>query len=189
MAHARVRSFLAIELSEAIKSEASLFVQTLQGKCQGFRFLDSKSWHLTLHFFGQVELEKIEKLGVCLQNALSDNKPFSISLEGFGAFPDGGNPRVLWMGVGGDLKKLSELKSRVDHILQKMHFPIETRSFNPHITIARSKGDVFLSFSKSEQTFKGHTVDQVRFLTLFKSDLLPQGAQHTALRTVSLADS
>lgn len=189
MAHDKVRAFLAIELSEAVKSEASSFIQTIQSRCHGFRFLDSKNWHLTLHFFGQVESEKIEKIGLRLQDALAEIQPFSIVLEGFGVFPDDRKPRVLWIGVGGDLKELSELKSRVDQTLQKMHFPIETRSFHPHITVARSKGNVFLSFSKSEQMFKGRIVDQVQSLTLFKSDLLPQGVQHTALRTVSFARS
>lgn len=189
MAQLKVRSFLAIELSDTVKSEAFTFIQTIQSKCHGFRFLDSKNWHLTLHFFGQVEPEKIEKVGSHLQDALSDVQPFSIFLEGFGAFPDEQNPRILWIGVGGDLKELSDLKCRVDQVLQKMHFPIETRSFHPHITIARSKGEVVCSLPKFEQIFKSRAIDQVRSLVLFKSNLLPQGAQYTALRIVSLANS
>ena len=149
--------------------------------------MNPQNWHLTLHFLGQVEPEKIEKLSSHLQNALSDIEPFSIFLEGFGAFPDVQKPRILWVGISGDLKKLSELKSRADQVLQKMHFQIETRPFHPHITVARSKDDAFLSFSESDQTFRGRAVDQVRFLTLFKSNLSPQGAQYTVVRTLPLA--
>ena len=184
MAHETIRSFLAVTLSEAIKKEAYLFVKTIQDQCSGFRFVDSQNWHLTLHFLGQVETEKIEELKTRLPKALTNIKPFLISLEGFGAFPNERKPRILWMGIKSDSDELLNLKKALDEVLREMHFEIETRPYHPHITIARSKEGTSTSLPSSSPMFKGRVVDQIHAVTLFKSDLSPEGARHTPLQIV-----
>ncbi len=187
MADATIRTFLAIELSEAIRIEAHRFVQTIQSQFFEFRFINPKNWHLTLHFFGPVDLEKIEKLKSRLSEGLSAVKPFSISLEGLGVFPDSRKPRIFWIGVGEAISELSVLKMRIDQVLQKMNFEIESRHLHPHISIARSKGQI-TSFSKPIPNFKGRVIDQVQSVTLFKSVLSSQGAQYTPLEVISFGN-
>lgn len=189
MAQDTLRSFLAIEVSEALKSETHHFVETIRSKYTDFRFIPSQNWHLTLHFLGQVETEKIEILAACTSKALENVRPFSISLERFGTFPNWHQPRILWIGIGGDLPQLSALKEQLDQVLRKMHFHIETRSYHPHITIARFKGGTPRLRSEPEEQFKSRLVDSVHYITLFRSDLSPQGAQHIPLRTFLLGGS
>ena len=190
MARQTVRSFLAIELSKLLKEEARFFVETIQNRYPGFRFIEPHNWHLTLHFLGDVEPEKIEPLSSHLKNALAGIAPFSISLEGLGVFPNVQKPRILWIGVSGDIPKLLALKKQVDAVLQKLHFQIETRSFHPHITIARIKEGTRHEYSISDQTltFKAKTSDEIRSLTLFRSDLFPGGAQYTPLQVFSFGN-
>ena len=189
MAYETIRSFLAIEISEKLKQEARSFVDTIRERYSGFRFIPYQHWHLTLHFLGQVELKEIEALQERLTaEALKDVEPFTISLEGFGTFPSGQKPRILWIGIGGDQSGLLTLKQRLDLVLRKLHFKIEKRSYHPHITIARSKGEgVPLPF-KPELQFKGQEVEEIRHVTLFKSILSTQGAEHITLGTFSFGN-
>ena len=189
MAHDTIRSFLAIELSESLKNELCFFVQSIQNQFSGFRFSNPKTWHLTLHFLGDVTLEKIEELKARLSKVLPDVKPFSISLEGLGVFPKGKTPRILWIGVNGDADALLGLKKRLDEVLQKMHFEIEKRTYHPHITIARAKEKVSHPFPKLELTFKAQTIDLIRSLTFFRSDLSKEGVEHTPLFTIPFGSS
>ena len=188
MAYQTIRTFLAIELSEALKKETYLFVETLRDRYQGFRFIEPQNWHLTLHFLGDIEPEKIEQLGSRLKEALVQINPFSVSLEGLGVFPNSQRPRILWIGVSGDISELLTLKKQVDEVLQNMHFQIETRPFHPHITIARAREGSKHSYLISGQTFKAQRVDEIHSLTLFKSDLSPRGAQHTPLQVIPFSN-
>lgn len=189
MAQSQVRSFLAIELSEALKNEVYRFIESIQTKYPAFRFVPPQNWHLTLHFLGQVETKRIEELSVKASRALEKVTPFSIFLKGLGAFPNWNRPHTLWVGVGGDTQQLSALKKRLDQVLQEAHFQIEVRTYHPHITIARLKGGA--SFLQSTPTceFQSRTVDQIRCVTLFKSDLSPQGACHTPLKIFQFQSS
>lgn len=189
MAESTVRCFLAIELSDTLKNEACRFVKKIQARYSAFRFIPPDNWHLTLHFLGQVEAEKIEELSSRVSRALENVEPFSIFLEGFGVFPNWHQPRILWIGVSGDIPQLSVLKKQLDQVLQKMHFEIEARLFHPHITVARSKTRVpRLSLDLNPQ-FKSCAVDQVRHVVLFKSTLSPQGTQYAPVRTFPFGNS
>lgn len=189
MAHGTIRSFLAVEISETLKNEARLFVETIQSKCLGFRFIPPQNWHLTLHFLGPIEPQKIEGLAARLPDALKEARPFSISLEGLGVFPEGKKPRILWLGIGGNLSELFRLKKQLDEVLLKMHFRIEAMRYHPHVTIARSKSAAARPFLDLEQSFQSQATDEIRHVTLFRSDLSSQGARHIPLQTFSFGRS
>lgn len=184
MAEELLRSFIAIELSEAMKQEASSFVNSLAKRYTGFRFLSPQNWHLTLHFLGKVEFERLEVLQTRLDKTLTEVKPFSIFLDGIGVFPEPKQPRVIWLGINGDLTELLTLKKMLDQALQKMHFDMEQRTYRPHVTIARTKERKVsaVSLTDQETRFRSQIVDRVSQVTLFKSDLTPQGAVHSVLR-------
>ena len=185
MAQGSIRSFLAIELSEALKAEAWKFIESLKPQCSGFKFIPSDNWHLTLHFFGALEPSQIEKLKTHVPDALRAHRPFSLGLEGFGAFPNFGKPRILWVGAGGDLPAISTLKRNLDQILKKMNFQIESRPYQAHLTVARAKQGIG-KVAATRHDFKSETMDHIRHLTLFRSDLSPQGTSYTALEKFEL---
>ncbi|MBI4394787.1 MAG: RNA 2',3'-cyclic phosphodiesterase [Candidatus Omnitrophica bacterium] len=179
MAHQTVRSFLAIELSERLKNEVQSFLESVGSSLQGFRLIPPQNWHLTLHFLGPIDTDEMEHLSARLAKALPGIKPFSISLGGFGAFPNQQSPRILWVGVRNDLKNLLELKQKLDGVLQAAHFQIEKKPFHPHITVARLKLRHSHSALKLETEFQGKARDEIKQITLFKSQTLPEGAIYT----------
>ncbi|MBI1978398.1 MAG: RNA 2',3'-cyclic phosphodiesterase [Candidatus Omnitrophica bacterium] len=188
VAREEVRSFLAIELSEKAKEEVFFFVESIKKDFPNFRFIPSTNWHLTLHFLGEIPLEKLEKLKVHLRDGLKEMRPFTIMLDGFGAFPDFKKARLLWVGVRGDLEPLDRLKKELDQILQKLNFEIETRLFHPHITIGRLKGSSKSTLPAFSPVFRGTVINFINHITLFKSVLLNQSAQYTPLETFPLVE-
>ena len=61
-------------------------------------------------------------------------------LTEIGAFPGKSRPRVIWVGLGGDVDGLSRIKVRLDALLEPLGFtPENRRPFKPHLTIGRVK--------------------------------------------------
>ena len=183
MAQDPIRTFLAIELSEAIRKEAHSYVEVIEQNCPDFRFIPPENWHLTLHFFGQIDSNQIQKLETHLPPAFSSAQPFSIQLEKLGAFPSWNQARILWIGVGGDVPQLLSLIERLNQVLQEMHFEIEPRDYSPHITIARLKTRNPVPAAVPKQTYQGHVIDRVQHITLFRSDLSSKGAYYSPIKT------
>src|SRR5258706_2608773 len=65
--------------------------------------------------------------------------PLSLRLDKVGVFPNARNPRVLWVGLGGDVDKLTSLAARLDEKMVERGFAGEKRPFQPHLTIGRFK--------------------------------------------------
>lgn len=60
--------------------------------------------------------------------------PFELECQGIQIFNKSG---IISAKVGGELKKLAGLYSRLETALEKRGFEKETRKFRPHITLAR----------------------------------------------------
>lgn len=195
MAGDLIRSFLAVELTEAQKQEALSFAVRLEKLVGGFRIVAPQNLHLTLHFFGSISEQAIERLKIKLGSALIHVTPFTISLADRGAFPQGRRPRVLWIGIGQGASELIGLKKVIDRVLHDLKFPIEKRCYTPHLTIARAKsGRVGASPQKRETfsllpPFEGRERCRVSDVTLFRSDLSPHGARYSILHKFPLSPS
>lgn len=193
-----IRTFLAIELDEALKQEALSAVEALRKANPYFRFIPHENWHLTLHFFGALSLAEIEQVKEGLKNAVRNTVPFPIALKGFGVFPGGQSPRILWIGVEGNVDSLLQLKEVVDTAIHKLGFPsmmtaqraglrAEERKFHPHLTIARAREErTQAKIAFGPISFAGQVQQRVDRLTLFRSDLLAQGPKYTPLSVIFL---
>ena len=93
--------------------------------------------HLTLKFLGQVTLPQRAAVEGALATAVAAAPDLQLHLGNAGSFADRGVPRVLWVGVGGDTKALSELAAHVDLALAGVGFAPERRPFAAHLTLAR----------------------------------------------------
>src|SRR6266481_2463601 len=95
------RLFIAIELPSNVRRTLADHIQRLRKALPEA----SASWareenlHLTLKFLGDTELNRVEALSQAIQRAANAAEPFEINIEGCGAFPPNGAPRVLWVGV------------------------------------------------------------------------------------------
>ncbi|NHZ72308.1 MAG: RNA 2',3'-cyclic phosphodiesterase, partial [Aquificales bacterium] len=56
-----------------------------------------------------------------------------------GCFPNAKWPRVIWVGLGGQLTELGTFKCEVDGGLVSLGWEMEKRPFKPHLTLGRVK--------------------------------------------------
>jgi 2'-5' RNA ligase len=104
---------------------------------QGVRFVKPEKIHLTLAFLGSVDDDEIEALKADLHAVRLTE--FSVRVSEIGAFPDMGRPKVVWIGLDGDVEKLESLAKSVAEAA-KPHAPeLDEKPFSPHITLARLK--------------------------------------------------
>jgi 2'-5' RNA ligase len=183
-----VRAFLAIPLPRQLQ-ESIRFIQTeLQASISQARWTRPENLHLTLHFFGELEQETLEKLKVSVLSVKGCQRPFQLEVKGLGAFPNPHRPRVIWLGLEsrGQLEQLYRATGRCVH---QAGLTTDSRPYSPHLTIARLRGDKFslteLFSSMQQKRIEPVTVD--RFV-LYESHLRPEGAQHIPLLTVNFDD-
>ncbi|ATO48448.1 RNA 2',3'-cyclic phosphodiesterase [Brevibacillus laterosporus] len=151
--------------------------------------------HLTLHFLGDVDEQKIPELTKDIQIVSSIIRPFSLSIDHFGSFPQVGKPRVLWLGLQGNIESLQQMHLLLGKRLDRhQNIQYDKRSYEPHVTIARKPKlheERSLPLADWSHRFLPHPKPswRVEGITLFQSELRPEGAIHTPLFTSLLGET
>ncbi len=171
-----MRLFIAIPLPAAVIHELSALSLRLRSGGHGLRWSASESWHMTLQFLGNSNREQYECTVARLHEVRAAAVP--IALEGLDFFDRAG---VLFAGVRGT-RELFLLQERVAAATQLCGFAAEARSYQPHITLARSKGK---GQSQGLLRLKGKMPREPQFTSfvaeefpLYQSFLGPAGARH-----------
>ncbi len=133
------RLFVAILLPEEVKKEIARRVRPLQVLPCRVKWVEEENYHLTLKFLGEVEEEAVQEISAALEALAPAHVPFSLSYGDWGVFPGRARPRVLWMGLKGDLPRLLALQAAVEDRLAALGYPREEKEFHPHITLGRVK--------------------------------------------------
>jgi 2'-5' RNA ligase len=135
----RWRVFCAIELPEGVRLRISQHIARLKEAAPEAQASWSRAdnIHLTLKFLGDIPQASVRNLSEAASRAVAAVGPFTIRLEQTGVFPPYGSPRVLWIGVNDCEGRLVELQERLEAEGEKFGFPGESRTFHPHITLAR----------------------------------------------------
>ena len=142
--------------------------------------------HFTLRFLGATPGERATRIAAAMA-CLGEVPHFEIDLEGLGQFPLRGRPDVLWLGVGKGTLELKALSVRVDGLLGDLGFSVDPRPFAPHLTLARLKRPPASARGVLDAVSpKGAGTFAVAEVVLYRSDLTPAGAVHTALARVAL---
>lgn len=181
-----IRAFVAIEPSPAIKEEVETLVAGLARAARGVRWVGAGSLHLTLRFLGNVEPEKFLAISRTVAEGFSLQSPLNLQCRGVGAFPDLNRPRVVWLGLTGEIAGLFELVEELNRRLRNCGIPVDPRPFAAHLTVGRAqKGGKPMGLARAAAQFAdwrstGWAPGEV---TLFESRLRPEGALHLAAAT------
>jgi len=138
-----IRAFIAVPLPVETIGRLTPPVEELRALCRkaGIEAAWSRpdGWHLTLKFLGSVARDRIAPLIDRLPACATRHTPFEIGLKGFGAFPTGRRPRVLWIGLepDGGAAALGALANTVEEMTAVLGHPAEDRPYSPHLTVAR----------------------------------------------------
>ena len=141
-----IRTFIALETPPWVRQVLAQTIGQLQGAILGgVRWLDPTGIHLTLKFLGNIDPHRVDDLLQAMADSAQGSPPFQLRLAGLGAFPNQRQPRVLWVGLAGDLQSLQGLHEKVEEEVQKLapKSPSrESRPFRPHLTLGRVREGV-----------------------------------------------
>jgi len=180
-----IRTFLAIELPPGIKYLIEGIKERLMSELKGIRWTRPEGMHLTLKFFGDVFQDDVDRISEVVERNVRDIAPMGLNVGSPGAFPSLEKPRVLWLGIGGDVQRLEVLQAAIERDLEECGFPGEKRTFKPHLTLGRARSRVRI-ISGAEALIGGiEELGVFRFdareLILFESELKPHGAVYRKL--------
>lgn len=180
-----IRSFLAFELPPDIKAMVTRVSGEARKSSLDVRWVRPEFIHLTVVFMGDIESEQVSQMENPLAVVCSNHRPFSISLKPMGCFPNSRNPRVIWLGIGGDLERMSRFKNDLEQVLLPFGIKEEERAFKPHLTLGRFKkpGKREPELERLLSTYRdlSSPVCALSELVLFRSDLKPGGAVYTKM--------
>ena len=136
-------------------------------------------------------MDSIPELDGEVQKVCHQYSSFDIALRGIGCFPNRRNPRVLWLGLQGDLKRMGEFRNSLQQQLKPFGIKEEKRDFRPHLTLGRFRKPNKISAQLDQilSLYEDITSSSctLKELNLFKSDLKPEGASYTKLKTWPLS--
>jgi 2'-5' RNA ligase len=147
--------------------------------------------HLTLFFLGSVPSSRIAEIQSALQKGCASQSGPAMTVSGLGCFPSATRPRVLWAGIGGELRPLEKLQQSIASALLNIDFQGEYRPFHPHVTLGRV-GDT--NRASREQIAGWLNVNKGRSfgdwelskVSLMQSLTLPSGASYSELGAIPL---
>jgi 2'-5' RNA ligase len=100
------------------------------------RWVGRHGQHVTLAFFGEVPESRVPALTAALGRSVG--RPSGhLRLAGAGTYPERGAPRVLWVGVDGDVAALAELAGAAAEAARSVGVPVDRRPYRPHLTVGR----------------------------------------------------
>jgi 2'-5' RNA ligase len=179
------RVFCAIELPPEVRARLEDHVRRLRKDVPDV----AASWsrveniHLTLKFFGNVEVKRIEKISAAAERAVKEFSTFQIGVGGTGVFPRPSRPQVLWIGIVDQSGRLSALHEKFDDACAVEGFPKEDRAYKPHLTIARlRKPEGARQLANAHVQTKFEQIDvEVKEVVLFRSELSPKGSKYSVI--------
>jgi 2'-5' RNA ligase len=180
-----MRLFIGLPLAAAVIDELRAASARLRSAADGLRWTTPESWHVTLQFLGNTSPEQYACVVACLRALQSP--PVPVCLEELGCFERAG---ILLASVR-LAPELLLLQQRVTAATQPCGFVPETRPFQPHITLARSKGrqhplDNLKAKIRRPANFTRFTA---REFLLYESFLSPAGSRYEIRERFPLAGS
>lgn len=183
-----LRTFVAVDIKPS--PELIQTMNDLRNRLSGefLKWVSPNILHLTLKFLGDTKFSQVDEIGEELSQVSKLFSPFSFRLEGLYYFKNKGVPRVLFANIK-EGEVLQQLAAEIDKKVEKLGFEPETRSFKPHLTLARIK---FLKNKKGfyqvveeyrNTFFQTVTINELLF---YRSILKPEGPEYLHLKIYDL---
>lgn len=188
------RLFIAIELTPELRQWITIQRAQLESRMlpDTVRWVQPDGIHLTLKFLGETHAGRIDEICRAMDLATAVFPPFSLAVSDLGCFPNIARPRVVWAGLQTS-PDLMDLQLRLEDELATTGFPREQRAFSPHLTLARVRDGITIDelHQIGAAVKRSEPVEEIEMkvkeVCLFRSTLLPAGAEYMRLHQVSLS--
>jgi len=189
----KIRGFVAIHPPQDLLNRLRQLQEQLQSALppQALRWTPPDQMHLTLKFLGNVAVESVGEIQAALARSCERVPPLMLRAAGVGCFPDIGKPRVIWVGLEGDLARLETLQSELDLATRPWCEKSDQRAFHPHLTLGRVREASPRVLKQIATALSGTVLDtfgewRAECLSLMQSILSPNGAEHRVLASFPL---
>ncbi len=184
-----MRLFIAIEVPEVVKKELAVAQGRLRVAGVDASWTRAEGMHLTLKFLGEVTDQQVPEIMSNLRKAAEGIGPLGLTVSGVGTFPNPKNARVVWIGLAGDIEKLTRLQVAVENAMVLIGMAREERKFTPHLTLGRIKNirsrDRWVTTLEKVKEISLPEF-KVTSVSLMQSELRPAGAVYTEMGCVEL---
>ncbi len=182
-----MRLFTAIDLPANIEDALASVIVQLRPAAR-IHWNPRENLHITTKFIGEWPEERLDELVGAL-DGLAPRDGIPIEVRGLGWFPNPHSPRIFWAGVKAP-PALAGLAKETDAAMAALGVPPETRSFSPHLTLARIKEPLSLAALRQEvarlpsDEFGTFVADR---FALYRSDLRASGSVYSKIAEFVLA--
>ena len=178
-----MRLFIGIPMAAAVIDELRAASARLRSAGDGLRWTAPESWHVTLQFLGNTSPEQYACVVASLRTLHSP--PVPVCLENLDCFERAG-VLIARVRLAPELLLLQE---RVTTATLPCGFVPETRPFQPHITLARSKGRQhhLVNLKAKLRRPANFTSFTAQEFLLFESYLSPAGSRYEIRERFPLA--
>ena len=133
----KIRLFWAVNLPLNTRTKLCYIEDRLREAGADARWVEEDNLHVTVKFLGDTDPGRVARITESVSGRLSGLGKFRLEPEGMGFFPGAHSPRVLWVGLGGDVGALGKVALAVEDAMEELGYPREGRRFTPHLTLAR----------------------------------------------------
>jgi 2'-5' RNA ligase len=186
-----MRLFTAIPLPETTREHLARVLGALKllpALRETVRWVNADHFHITLKFIGEVADERVPLLVESFKTLAI--APMPLAIDRFLVLPGQGPARVLAANVTRDLAPITALFNQIEAACQPLGVSRERREFKPHLTFGRfSRPSPKLTAQRLIRMIDPGLLPAPAFTAsgfmLFKSELKPEGAVHTAIAAFS----
>jgi 2'-5' RNA ligase len=161
----------------------------VQGNLQSMglraKWVRPENIHLTLKFLGNINPADIDNIGEAMVDAVGEIETFNLVAGGIGVFPGINRPRVIWVGLKGQVQLLFTMQRLLEDNLAALGYKKEKRPFKGHLTLGRFKQSVNPNTIRRVLQEFGNLAGEeftARRVIFYKSDLKPTGAVYSQLQ-------
>lgn len=153
------------------------FSEVVQGN-----WVEYTNLHITYKFIGEIEDKYISIIKGLLLDELSTHS-VKINMQGVGFFPRASYPKVLFIRLTDNSKKLNEFNQIIENKLFDIDIPKENKKFEPHLTLCRIKNYQSSGISELSQKYKNKLFQSIDTLSInvFESKLTRSGPIYSIL--------
>jgi 2'-5' RNA ligase len=183
-----MRLFIATSFQAEVIDDLNARVARVKPRLPAASWVRPETQHLTFAFLAEQPEALVEKIAAPLATTLSAIAHFEAQLHGCGFFPNPRHARVGWIGLQPE-EKFVTIANTVRDVVKKHGVQLDASDFRPHLTLMRIRDrwppasiDLFCSTLRDYRSASF----EVKDVTLYSSQLNPNGAIHTPLRTFAL---
>ncbi len=130
--HRHERLFFALWPPVSVRQQMVKRLRGIEGLQSQGRIVNPENLHLTVHFLGNIDIERIDCF---IQQAKSVSlNPFELQINKAGYFK---KPKVFWLGCEVIPERLLQLHHDLAIRLNHCGYIPEVRKYHPHVTMAR----------------------------------------------------